>query len=316
MNRRKTAVVALGGNAITSPEREDTIANQFANTRKSLDGVVELVLEGFNLVVTHGNGPQVGNALLRIELARGKAPILPLGVCVADTEGGMGYMIEQSLQNRLRREGINRPVVTIITQMLVKADDPAINNPTKFIGQFYTEEQARKLERARDWKMKQDVDRGWRRVVPSPIPYHTVEADTIRKLVNSGTIVIAGGGGGIPVFVDENGDYEGLDAVIDKDHASAVIASETGAGVLSILTSVDSVAVNFGKPDQENLGTVTLSKIKGYLDDGHFPPGSMGPKIEAAISFLESGGEMVTITSLQNARKAVHGDAGTRIVPD
>jgi len=308
--------VALGGNAITSPEREDTIANQFANTRKSLDGVVELALEGFNLVVTHGNGPQVGNALFRIELARGKAPILPLGVCVADTEGGMGYMIEQSLQNRLRQEGIDRPVVTIITQMLVKADDPAIDNPTKFIGQFYTEEQAREFARTRDWEMKQDADRGWRRVVPSPIPYHAVEADTIRELVHSGTIVIAGGGGGIPVYLDENGNYEGLDAVIDKDRASAVIASEIDAGVLSILTPVDNVAVNFGKPDQENLGTVTLSKIKRYLDDGHFPPGSMGPKIEAAISFLERGGEMVTITSLQNARKAVHGDIGTRIVPD
>ena len=316
MAQAKTAVVALGGNAITRPDLEDSIANQFANTRQSLDGIVELAREGFNLVVSHGNGPQVGNALYRVELARGKAPILPLGVCVADTEGGMGYMIEQSLQNRLRAEGIRRPVVTIITQMLVRADDPAMKNPTKFIGQFYDEEEAREYARARGWQMKKDADRGWRRVVPSPIPYHSVEAETIKQLVGSGTIVIAAGGGGIPVYVDGNGNYEGFDAVIDKDFASAVIAREIGAGILSILTSVDHVAINFGRSDEKKLGTVTLSEIKRYVSDGHFPPGSMGPKIEAAVSFLEDGGEIVTITSFNNARKALNGEAGTRIVPD
>ncbi|MEA3296835.1 MAG: carbamate kinase [candidate division Zixibacteria bacterium] len=316
MTDNKTAVIALGGNAITQPGQEDTIARQFANTRKSLDGVVELAREGFNLVVSHGNGPQVGNALLRIELARGKAPILPLGVCVADTEGGMGYMIEQSLQNRLRAESIDRPVVSMITQMLIKADDPAIDNPTKYVGQFYTEERARELTSTRGWQMKKDGDRGWRRVVPSPVPYHTVAYETIKKLVHSGTIVIAGGGGGIPVFIDEEGNYEGLDAVIDKDRASAVIANEIGAGILSILTSVEKVAINFGQSDQKDLGTVHLSEIKQYLKEGHFPPGSMGPKIEAAIAFLEGGGDMVTITSFEFAQKAVYGDAGTRILPD
>ena len=313
---QKTAVIALGGNAITQPGQEDTIANQFANTRKSLDGIVELAREGYNLVVTHGNGPQVGNALLRIELSRSRAPILPLGVLVADTEGGMGYMIEQSLINRLRAEGIDRPVVTIITQMLVDENDPAINNPTKFIGQFYTEEEAKIHEETRGWQMRKDADRGWRRVVPSPTPYKAIEADIIRQLVEQGTIVIAGGGGGIPVFTDENGDLEGIDAVIDKDFASAVIAREIGADILSILTSVDQVALNFGQPNQQNLDVVKVSEIKKYLDEGHFPPGSMRPKIRAALKFLEDGGSLVTITSLANALKAVRNEAGTRIIPD
>ncbi len=316
MAANRTAVVALGGNAITQPGQEDTIANQFANTRRSLDPIVQLAREGFNLVVTHGNGPQVGNALLRIELARGKAPILPLGVVVADTEGGMGYMIEQSLQNRLRIERIDRPVVTIITQMLVDEDDPAIDNPTKFIGQFYSEEEAAAFTRTRGWQMKKDADRGWRRVVPSPIPYRAVEAPIIKKLVEDGTVVIAGGGGGIPVYIDANGNYEGLDAVIDKDFASAVIAHEIGADVLAILTPVKKVALNFGRPDQKELDTVTLSEVRRYHEQGHFPPGSMGPKIEAAIKFLEGGGKLVVISSLEEARKAIYGEAGTRIIPD
>jgi len=314
MTGHKTAVIALGGNAITQPDVEDTIANQFANTRASLDGVVQLAREGYNLVMSHGNGPQVGNAILRVELARGKAPILPLGVCVADTEGGIGYMIEQSLQNRLRAEGIDRPVVTIITQMLVRPDDPAVHNPTKFVGQFYSEKEARSFIADRGWQVGKDGNRGWRRVVPSPTPYHTVEVDTIRTLVSGGTIVIAGGGGGIPVYIDEKGNYEGMDAVIDKDLASAVIAAEIGAEILCILTSVDRVAVNFGRPDQKNLEKVTLSEIKKHQAEGHFPPGSMGPKIDAAVRFLENGGEMVTITSFNNAGKAVLGEAGTRIV--
>ncbi len=316
MDAKKTAVVALGGNAISQPGQEDTIANQFANTRRSLAPIVQLARAGFRLVVTHGNGPQVGNAMLRIELARGRAPELPLGVVVADTEGGMGYMIEQSLQNKLKQEHIDREVVTIITQMLVDKDDPAIGNPTKFIGQFYSEQEAREFMKTRGWQMKPDADRGWRRVVPSPKPLRAVEAPTIKKLVMEGTIVIAGGGGGIPVYIDEKGNYEGLDAVIDKDLASAVIAREIGADILAILTSVPKVALHYSKPNQRELDTVTLSEIKKYYDEGHFPPGSMGPKIQAAIRFLEDGGQMVTISSIEEAREAIHGEAGTRILPD
>ena len=235
---------------------------------------------------------------------------------VADTEGGMGYMIEQSLQNRLRKENINRPVTTIITQMLVKADDPAIKNPTKYIGQFYSEEEAREFAKTRGWQVKQDGKRGWRRVVASPVPYKAVEGETIKRLVDSGTVVIAGGGGGIPVYIDEKGNYEGVDAVIDKDLASAVIAKEIGASILCILTSVDKVALRFGEPDQQDLDLCKLSQIKKYFDEGHFPPGSMGPKIKAAVMFLENGGDLVTITSFNNAREAVSGNAGTRIMPD
>ena len=184
----KTAVIALGGNAITRPDREDTIANQFANTRKSLDGVVELIKAGYKMVISHGNGPQVGNAILRVELSRGKAPILPLGICVADTEGGMGYMIEQSLQNRLRAEGVDRKVVTVISQVLVDYDDPQIQNPTKYIGQFYTEEEAARFTKERGWVVKKDANRGWRRVVPSPQPISVIEADIIKSLVESGRL--------------------------------------------------------------------------------------------------------------------------------
>ncbi|RKX27468.1 MAG: carbamate kinase [Candidatus Zixiibacteriota bacterium] len=316
MNAQKIAVIALGGNAITQPGIEDTIANQFTNTRRSLDGIVELAREGYGLVVTHGNGPQVGNCLLRIELSRGKAPVLPLGLLVADTEGGMGYMIEQSLQNRLRAEGIDRPVTTIITQVVVNREDPAILNPTKFIGQFYSPEDAKKYQETRGWIMKKDADRGWRRVVPSPMPIKTVPGEIIHQLVEQGTIVIAAGGGGIPVYIDEQGNYEGIDAVIDKDRASAVLAREISADILSILTSVDNVSINFGKPNQKNLEQVTLSEMEKYVEEGHFPPGSMGPKVEAAMQFIRDGGRMVTISSLKDAQRAVHSQSGTRIVPD
>lgn len=316
MAAKRTAVVALGGNAITRPDQEDTIANQFANTRRSLDGIVKLAHEGFNLVVSHGNGPQVGNSLLRVELARGRAPILPLGVLVADTEGGMGYMIEQSLQNRLGTENINRRVVTIITQMLIDMDDPALQNPTKFIGQFYTEEEARRFETERNWTMKLDAKRGWRRVVPSPKPTKVVNGETIKELVERGIIVIAAGGGGIPVYIDHRGYYEGFDAVIDKDLASAVLGNEIGADTLCILTAVDNVAVNFGTPDEKRLEDVSVSEIEECLRAGHFPAGSMGPKVKAAIQFIRNGGEQVIITSLENAYAAVLGKAGTRIHPD
>jgi carbamate kinase len=225
-------------------------------------------------------------------------------------------MIEQSLQNRLRAEKIDRPVVTIITQMLVQPDDPAIENPSKYVGQFYDEALAARLTAERNWQMKKDADRGYRRVVPSPVPYHTVEAETIKTLVSAGTIVIAGGGGGIPVYIDHKGNYEGLDAVIDKDLASAVLGKEIGASILSILTSVEKVSINYGKPDQQDLDTVPISQIRQFAAQGHFPPGSMGPKIAAAIKFMEEGGEMVTISSFSQAREAIRGKAGTRIVPD
>lgn len=311
--KKQKAVIALGGNAITKKGVPDTIANQFAHTRQSLSGIIPLIKSGYNIVITHGNGPQVGNALLRVEMAYGTAPDLPLGICVADTEGGMGYMIEQSLQNRLRAEKIKRDVVTIVTQVIVDRSDPSMKNPEKYIGQFYDYNTARKYAKERKWQIKKDSDRGWRRVVPSPIPLEIVEARQIKTLVDEGTIVIAAGGGGIPIYVEDNGDYEGVDAVIDKDRASAVLANAIKAELLLILTSVDQVAINFGKLDQKFLGEVSYEDMKKYLKQGHFPPGSMGPKVGAALMFLERGGKKVIITSIDKAHEAVIGSAGTTI---
>jgi carbamate kinase len=313
--RKKTAVVALGGNAITKKGEEDTIARQFANTRDSLGGIVELIRDGYNLAITHGNGPQVGNAILRVELARDKAPVLPLGICVADTEGGMGYMIEQSLQNRLKKEGIKRDVVTVVTQVIVDKDDPSIKEPTKFIGQFYTRQEAKRFAKERGWMVKEDRAKTWRRVVASPIPLEIVEKKTIGDLVENGVIVIAAGGGGIPVYRENDGALEGVDAVIDKDRASAVLARDIEAELLLILTEVERVALNFGTLLQIDLERLTVDEAKKCLKEAHFPAGSMGPKIEAAIQFLESGGKEVIITSIPKAFDAVKkGTAGTRIV--
>jgi len=313
IKKKKTAVVALGGNAITREGEKDTIPRQFENTKESLSGIVELVRDGYNLAITHGNGPQVGNAILRVELAKDKATYLPLQICVADTEGGIGYMIEQCLENRFREERIKRDVVTIVTQVVVDKNDPSIKKPTKFIGQFYTKEEAKNFAKKSHWVVKEDSKRGWRRVVASPVPLEIVEKKTIKKLVDMGTIVIAAGGGGVPVY-RENGVLRGLDAVIDKDRASAVLAHDIGAELLLILTGVEKVALNFGTLLHKDLDEVTLKEVTEYSAEGHFPPGSMGPKIEAAIQFLESGGKEVIITSIAKAYQSVKKKAGTRIV--
>lgn len=303
MGRGKTAVVALGGNAISPKGEADTIANQFRNTRKSRKAIIRLIEQGYNLAITHGNGPQVGNALLRVEAAEGRAPIIPLGVCVADTEGGMGYMIEQSLQNSLRRLHVSRDVVTIATQIIVDAHDPAIKNPQKFVGGWYTELEIKTLAKKFGWSIKEIPGKGWRRVVPSPIPREIINKRTIKKLVEEGIVVIAAGGGGIPVYIDEKGNYEGVDAVIDKDLASAILARDIDADELFILTDVDQVAINWGQKNQQNLGKVTYDELKQYYEEGQFPVGSMGPKVKAALNFLESGGSQVTITSLDSVKE-------------
>lgn len=309
----KKAVIALGGNAISMPDETDTITNQFKHTREALRGILGMIKDDYQLVISHGNGPQVGNALLRVEAAADKAPILPLGVCVADTEGGMGYMVEQSLQNIIQFEGKRREVATLVTQMLVDPNDPALSDPTKYIGQFYTEERAKELSTERGWTMKADGNRGWRRVVASPMPIGAIPTEIIKRLLEDNVIVIAAGGGGVPVFEDEYGLLEGVDAVIDKDLASAVLALEIGADTLLILTSVEKVSINFGKENQQDLGDVTAQEIKKYLAEGHFPKGSMGPKIRAALKFLDGGGKQVVITSFESASDALAGETGTRI---
>ena len=310
----RTAVVALGGNAITRELEEGNIYQQFANTRRSLTGVVEMIRAGYHVVITHGNGPQIGNYLIRVEAARDQVPPIPLGVAVADTEGGMGYMIEQSLQNMLHREGMPRKVATLLTQVIVDRNDPAILDPSKFIGPFYTREEALRLAEERGWEVREDKGRGWRRVVPSPRPVAIVEKEFIRKLTLDGVIMIACGGGGIPVYVADDGTYEGVDGVIDKDLASAVLARDVEADELYILTGVEKVALQYKTPNQIDLDRLTVTEARNYLKQGEFPAGSMRPKIEAAINFLEWGGREVVITSIEKLTEARNGLTGTHIV--
>lgn len=310
----KTAVLALGGNAIIQAGQQGTIAQQFANTRGSLGGVVELIEQGYKLAITHGNGPQVGNLLIQ-QLAgidKNIAP-LPLGVLNAATEGTMGYMIEQSLQNCLRSNGFDRNVLTIVSQVRVDKDDPSIKSPSKPVGPFFNKEQADQFAADYGWTMVEDAGRGYRQVVPSPRPLEILQASTIEKLVEEGNIVIACGGGGIPYYIDANNNYEGLDAVIDKDFASALLALEIKADLLVILTGVEKVAVNFGKETQKDLSELTIKEAKAYHAEGQFPKGSMGPKILAAVDFIENGGKEVLITSIEKIVDAFAGKTGTRI---
>lgn len=311
---QRKAVVALGGNAITREFEEGNIYQQFANTRRSLVGVADLIQQGYLVAITHGNGPQVGNALIRVEESRHKVPPVPLGVLVADLEGGMGYMIAQSLQNKLHLRGINREVATIVSQVIVDKNDPSILNPTKFVGPFFHEHEVKDLEKTRNWIIKYDEGRGWRRVVPSPIPLEIVEKKVIKQLVDAGIIVIAVGGGGSPVYIENDGTFEGVDSVVDKDRSAAILARDIGAQELYILTAVDKVMLNYKKSNQVELDKLTLADAKKHLAEGQFPRGSMGPKIESAINFIESGGEVCIITSTEMMIEAIEGKAGTRIV--
>ena len=312
----KIALLALGGNAIIKAGEKGTITEQFANTRASLGGVVELIRQGYRLAITHGNGPQVGNLLRQQELGEKEGiPPLPLGVLNAATEGTMGYMIEQSLQNRLLLSGIERDVITIISQVIVDKNDPSMLNPTKFVGStYYTQEEAKELEQKLGWKLREDSGKGYRRVVPSPLPQRIIPAETIKEMVHEGKIVIAVGGGGIPVYIEEDGTYEGVDAVIDKDFASSLLALNIEANLFVILTGVEKVAINFGKPEQKDLDYLTIKEAQRYYNENQFPAGSMGPKIKAAIDFLERGGKEVLITSIEKIVPAFAGKTGTRII--
>lgn len=310
----KKAVVALGGNALIKKGQKGDIHEQFANARESLVGIVDLINEGYKIAITHGNGPQAGAELIKNECARKEIPPLPLGCIDAETEGWMGYMIEQSLQNRLKKEGIKRTVVTIITQVIVDKNDPSLNKPTKFVGPSYKQEELDELL-DKGWIIKIDKSRGFRRVVPSPKPIEIVEKEAIKHLVDSGIIVIAAGGGGIPVYIEDDGTYEGLDAVIDKDRASAVLAHDIEAELLVILTDVDAVYSNFNTEKAKPIRKMDIEKAEEYLNVGEFSAGTMRPKIEAAINFLKAGGKEVIIGSLQQAKSAVDKLSGTLIVP-
>lgn len=307
-------VVALGGNAILQPGQKGTAAEQKANVQATAKSIVGLIKEGYEVVITHGNGPQVGNILLQNEEAANVVPPMPMDICGAESQGLIGYMIQQALGNELARAGIKKDVVTVVTQVVVSASDPAFANPTKPVGPFYSEEEAKKLMAERGWTMKEDSGRGWRRVVPSPNPLKIKEKDTILKLVESGTIVIASGGGGIPVIEKESGETEGVEAVIDKDLAGECLARDVKADILLILTDVERVALNYGTPAQKDLVRETLTQMRAYQAEGHFKAGSMGPKVEALLRFIEGGGKRAIIASLAAAEAALRGEAGTEVV--
>ena len=306
-------VIAFGGNAILRAKQKGTAEEQQANVHTACLAVAELVSDGHQVIVTHGNGPQVGAVLLQNEISKDQVPAMPLDVCGAATQGQIGYMIQQSLTNILLTKGIMKLVVSLVTQVLVDASDSAFQNPTKPIGSFYKTEEAEAFTREKGWVMKEDKARGgWRRVVPSPDPISIVERSAIKSLLDSGAIVIAAGGGGIPVVQCE-GEFRGVEAVIDKDLAGQRLAIDVQADTLMILTDVAQAALHFNAPEQINLGAISLKEAQLYYSEGHFKAGSMGPKILAAIRFIEDGGKRSIITSLEMAGEALRGQAGTII---
>lgn len=309
------AVVAIGGNSLIKDPAHQTVEDQYRAASETTDHIAELIADGWDLVIVHGNGPQVGFILRRSELAAHELHEVPLDACGADTQGAIGYALQQNLQNDLRRIGVPKRVVSIVTQVEVDGADPAFQSPSKPIGSFMDADRAAE-RRADRWDMVEDAGRGWRRVVASPMPKRIVELDTIGALLDSGTTVIAVGGGGIPVVAQPDGDLRGVAAVIDKDRAAALVGVSLGAELLLISTGVEKVALNFGRPDQVDLDEITLEQARRHLAEGtHFAKGSMAPKIEAAISFLEGGGELVVITDPEHIGAAVAGRTGTRIVP-
>jgi len=316
MGKKSGLAIALGGNAISKPGLRGTIAEQFYSTHESMEHVAELVAEGYEkILITHGNGPQVGSAIVRSELSSKYVYPLPMDICVADTQGGMGYMIQQVLTNCLRERGIKKPVVTVITQTYVDAHDRAFDDPTKPIGMFYNEKEAKDMMAARDWVMKEDAGRGWRRVVPSPHPIEILEKDAIKLLFEKGNIVVAAGGGGVPISVNRYNKYYGIEAVIDKDLSSALLANEVGAEILLIMTGVEFAYIDYGGPNERALTDMTAEEMEMHLSHGEFADGSMKPKIEACLTFLEHGGKEAIITSIPKCLAALRGKTGTHIRP-
>jgi carbamate kinase len=308
----KKVVIALGGNAILQPKQSPDYGTQLENVKKSCKIIAKLVQEGYQLVISHGNGPQVGNLLRQNEEAKNVVPQMPLDILSAETQGFMGYMIEQEILNELNKLGIDKKVVTIVTRVEVSREDERFKDPSKPVGAFYTAEEAEKLAEEKGWLLKEDANRGWRRVVPSPKPIRILEAETIKELVSKDIIVIAGGGGGIPVAREKDGSYTGVEAVIDKDLSSCKLAEETQADIFMILTDVEHAYINYGKPEQMALKEITVQEAEKYIKEGQFAKGSMGPKVEAAMEFAKTGGKSY-ICSLDKADKSLKGESGTII---
>jgi len=307
-------LVSLGGNAILKHGQRGTVEEQEENVQNTAKHLASILRRGERLAITHGNGPQVGNILLQNEMAKEKLPPMPLDVCGAESQGMIGYMLQRALRSELESGGPKLAVVTVVSQTLVDAEDPAFRNPTKPVGPFYSANEAKQLRESKGWHVVSDSGRGYRRVVPSPTPLDILEKETIIRLFETGTVVISVGGGGVPIIREKNGTIRGVEAVLDKDRTAALLAKTLGVETLLILTDVEKVFVNYGKPDQRALDRVTVQECKKYLSEGQFPEGSMGPKIESAVSFLSgSPGRRVVITSLEMAEEALKGTAGTTI---
>jgi carbamate kinase len=313
MNRR-VALIAFGGNAMLPETSRGLQTEQAKLAEQAARLMVHVVRKGYEIIIVHGNGPQVGNLLIQMEEAVTKIPPYTLDVCDAMTEGSMGFFLERAITNELRRASIDKDVATLVTQVLVDKNDPAFARPTKPVGPFYTEYRARQLRKEKSWVMVEDAGRGWRKVVPSPKPIDVVPKLVIRDLVQSGRVVIAAGGGGIPVILNGRGFYEGVEAVIDKDTAASLIARETGVDLFVILTAIDRVYLDFGRPTQREVPALTVDEAKKHLDEGQFPAGSMGPKIRAAIDYIEAGGREVLITTAGQLKAALLRRSGTRII--
>ena len=308
------AVIAFGGNAILKADERGTQEDQIRHCDEAADLMAQIVLRGYDLVIVHGNGPQVGNILIQMEEAVNKVPPFSLDVCVAISEGSMGYMLERSLRNQFRKRSLKKEVATLITQVMVDPRDPAFENPSKPIGPFFTAFRALALKKEKKWPMVEDSGRGYRRVVASPRPQRIINLEIVKSLVKDGICVIAAGGGGIPAYYDGHDNIKGVEAVIDKDYTSSVLAGELKADLFIILTNVEYVAINYGKKSQKNLTRVRMKEIKRYYEKGQFPPGSMGPKIRAAMDFVENGGKEVIITAARDVIRAIKGQSGTHIV--
>ncbi|MBN1811448.1 MAG: carbamate kinase [Anaerolineae bacterium] len=313
---RKLAVVAIGGNSLIKDKEHKTVPDQYAAAKETCYHITDMIAEGWDIVISHGNGPQVGFILARSEIAHKVAGMheVPLDFCGADSQGALGYTLQQNLVDEFKRRGMKKGVATVVTQTLVNSDDPAFDNPSKPIGSFMDEEEAQDRAENYGWDVAEDAGRGWRRVVPSPYPQRIIELDAIKVLLHAGIVTIAAGGGGIPVVENEVGDLIGVEAVVDKDYASALLAREIRADLFLISTAVEKVALNYGKPDQVWLDRMTMAEAQAYDDEGHFPRGSMGPKIEAAIYYLKYGGNEVIITNPESITRALRGETGTRIV--
>ena len=312
--KRKIAVIAFGGNAILPKDQKGLQKEQLNNAKKAASLMIHVVKKGYDLIIVHGNGPQVGNLLIQMEEAVNKIPPFTLEVCDAMTEGSMGFMLEQAIINELRKNSVDKEVATLITQVIVDKNDPAFENPTKPVGPFYSQYRAQMLMREKRWAMTEDAGRGFRKVVPSPKPIDIVPKRVLHDLVHSGKIVIAAGGGGIPIIINGRGLFEGVEAVIDKDYASSLIAREIKADLFVILTNVPRVSLNFGKPDETPIPVMTVEDARKHYAEGQFPPGSMGPKINASIEYIQGGGKEVLITSATHLKAALINRSGTRII--